>query len=188
MSREYKRQYYLKNKELINKSNMANYYANKPILDKRNCKHCNVEFQPKRIDNTFCSNSCGMAFWRSNNNEYIFEDQQHRYHNDINRKISTCLRSRLNKALRGNVKSQSTMTLIGCSIDELRKHLESQFEPWMTWDNHSRYNPKKKTWHIDHIISMAKFDLSDPEQQANACNYMNLKPLLAKNNLIKGSR
>ena len=188
MSKEYKQQYYLKNKKQLDANNSARYYANKPILEKRNCKGCDIEFQPKRIDNTFCSNSCGMAFWRSNNKEYIKADQNDRYHTDVNRKISTCLRSRLNKALSGNVKSKSTMKLIGCSIDDLRKHLESQFESWMNWDNHGMYDPNNRTWHIDHIIAMAKFDLSDPQQQEDACNYTNLKPLLAENNLIKGSR
>jgi hypothetical protein len=184
----YKKQYYDINKNKIDSQNMDNYYANKPILEKRNCKQCDIKFQPTRADNEFCNDKCGTAFWRSNNKEYIKEDQNNRYHSDMNRKISTCLRSRLNKALDGNVKSASTMELIGCSIDEFRDHLESQFEPWMSWDNHGNYDPNNKTWQMDHIRPMAAFDLSDSEQQKTVCHYSNVRPILAKNNLIKGDR
>jgi hypothetical protein len=129
-----------------------------------------------------------MAYWRQNNKEYIKKDQGDRYHNDVNRKISTCLRSRLNKALKGNIKSASTMKLIGCSIDELRKHLESQFESWMNWNNHGPYDPIRKTWHFDHIEPMSSFNLECPEQQQRACNFNNVRPLLAETNLRKGSK
>ena len=164
------------------------YQSNKKILEPISCKHCTTEFQPKRIDAIFCSQKCGAAQWRLNNKEYIKEDQDFRYHNDVNRKISICLRSRLNKALKGNVKSDSTMKLIGCTIDQLRDHLESQFEPWMNWKNHGPYDTTKQTWHFDHIRPMDDFDLSDPKQQQEVCNYSNIRPLLAKDNLIKGSK
>lgn len=184
----YKVDYYKLNKEQINSNNISNYYANKSILEKRTCDYCYIEYQPTRIDRKFCSNECGAANWRLNNKEYIKQDQQNRYDSDINRKMSTCLRSRLNKALKGNIKSQSTMKLIGCSIKQLRQHLESKFEPWMSWDNHGVYSKHRKTWHIDHIKPMSSYDLSNPQQQQDACNYKNLQPMLAKNNLIKGKK
>jgi len=164
------------------------YQNNKKILEPILCKYCANEFQPKKNDAIFCSQKCGAAQWRLNNKEYIAKDQEFRYHNDINRKISTCLRSRLNKALKGNVKSESTMKLVGCTVDELRNHLESQFESWMTWENHGPYDPTKQTWHFDHIMPMDAFDLSDPKQQQEVCNYKNIRPLLAQDNLIKGSK
>lgn len=184
----YKKEYYSINKTEINKEKLQKYYNNKPKLENRTCKLCCTEFQPIRIDKIFCSNTCGMAYWRSNNKAYIKQDQSKRYSEDINRKISTCLRSRLNKALKCNVKSKSTVELLGCSIEELVRHLESQFEPWMNWTNYGNFNYSRQTWQIDHIVPLKSFDLSKTEEQHKACHYSNLRPLLAKNNLMKGAK
>jgi hypothetical protein len=73
------------------------------------------------------------------------------------------------------------MGLIGCSVPQLRKHLEAQFTEGMTWDNHGE-------WHIDHIKPCASFDLTDAEQQLECFNYTNLQPLWASDNLSKGAK
>jgi hypothetical protein len=164
------------------------YQSRKEKLEARVCLLCQNEFQPKRKDAKFCSQGCGRDCWRLNNEEYIKQDQRHRYHNDVNRKISTCLRSRLNKALKGNVKSDSTMRLIGCTVDELKVYIESQFESWMGWGNHGSYSPYRKTWHLDHVIPMSAFDLKDSSQQQLACHFSNIRPLLADKNLKKGAK
>ena len=184
----YKKQYYSLNKEKIGKECKDNYYANKQKIEKRTCSHCNIEYQPTRTDRKFCSNECGITEWNLHNKEHVKTWSKNRYHTNINHKLRICLRSRLNKALKGNIKSKSTMLLLGCSIDELKTHLEAQFEPWMNWDNHGRYNPNVKTWNVDHMKPMAAFNLSDPIQQNKACHYTNLQPLLAKSNLIKGAK
>lgn len=80
-------------------------------------------------------------------------------------------------------KSQKTMGLIGCSITELLAHLESQFQPGMTWEKRGMHG-----WHIDHIIPCAAFDLTDPDQQAMCFHYTNLRPLWAKENKAKGDK
>lgn len=92
------------------------------------------------------------------------------------------LASRIRQALRKKcgLKSKKTMDLIGCSVQELRKHLEKQFQPGMTWENWSISG-----WHIDHIRPCASFDLTDPIQQAQCFHYTNLQPLWAKDNMIK---
>jgi Uri superfamily endonuclease len=98
-------------------------------------------------------------------------------------RIGRNLRSRLHSALKNNFKSGSAIKDLGCSIDELKSHLESQFTTQMTWDN---YGPKG--WHIDHIKPLCSFDLTNPEQLKEACNYKNLKPLWWTDNLSKGGR
>ena len=82
--------------------------------------------------------------------------------------------------LKGNIKSAKTLTLLGCSIPEFMKHLESQFQPGMTWENYGLFG-----WHRDHIRPCASFDLSQPEEQAKCFHYTNFQPLWAKDNLAK---
>jgi hypothetical protein len=88
----------------------------------------------------------------------------------INFRIVRACRTRVWNLLKGNFKSASTMALVGCTGDELRKHLESKFEPWMTWENYGK-------WDIDHIIPCAKFDLECPVQQHACFHYSNLQPM-----------
>ena len=85
------------------------------------------------------------------------------------------------QALHGAHKSSNTWSLVGCSKDSLMRHLEQQFKPGMTWDNHGA------VWHIDHIRPCASFDLTDPQQQQECFNWSNLQPLLVLENLKKGA-
>ena len=62
--------------------------------------------------------------------------------------LSSRLRGRLNKALRGEYKAGSAVLDLGCSIQELKRHLERQFAAGMSWDNYGE-------WHIDHIRPLA---------------------------------
>ncbi len=102
---------------------------------------------------------------------------------DINYKIKGNLCNRMVQALQRKSKSMTTMKLIGCTIEELKQHLESQFIEDMTFDNYGYYG-----WHIDHIKPCVLFDLSDPEQQKQCFHYTNLQPLWAKDNLSKGAK
>ena len=78
----------------------------------------------------------------------------------------------------GYKKENKTQDLIGCTIPELIKHLESLFTDGMSWNNYGE-------WQIDHIIPCASFDLSDIEQQKKCFNYKNLQPLWAIDNQLK---
>lgn len=106
--------------------------------------------------------------------------------NPLNRKIATNLRGRLSQAIRNNYKTGSAVKDLGCSIEELKIHLESKFYPnpetgeMMTWSNYGR-----KGWHIDHIKPLCKFDLTSEVQLKEACNFINLQPLWVKDNLEK---
>lgn len=93
------------------------------------------------------------------------------------------LRNRVTKIVSGVNKSSSTLNMLGCSIEKLRKHLESQFTEGMSWDNYGLYG-----WHVDHIMPCASFDMTDPEQQKECFHYTNLQPLWAEDNLRKSDR
>ena len=104
------------------------------------------------------------------------------YDNNLKYKIGNLLRCRIWTILKkqNTDKNNSTMELIGCSKEELIKHLESQFKEGMSWENWSLNG-----WHIDHIRPCSSFDLSDPAQVKECFHYSNLQPLWAIENLKK---
>jgi hypothetical protein len=99
----------------------------------------------------------------------------------LKNKILNNLRSRLSHALKRNSKIKHTLEYIGCTLEELKNHLESRFIDGMNWDNYGK-------WHIDHIRPCARFDLSNPEEQHKCFHFSNLQPLWEKDNLIKGDK
>lgn len=117
------------------------------------------------------------------NREKILFYAKKRYATDLAYRLKIILRTRLTGALRGvGSKSARTLQLLGCTIPELRKYLETQFRPGMTWEN---YGP---VWHVDHKRPCASFNLIDPAQQQECFNFKNLQPLFAEENLKKGDR
>ena len=102
-------------------------------------------------------------------------------------------RGRLNDAMRGGV-SQSLASgaknnrrwesLVGFTIDQLRRHLEKQFTPGMTWENYGT------EWHVDHKIPIAVFNFDRPEDiDFRICwSLKNLQPLNATENMKKRAK
>jgi hypothetical protein len=101
------------------------------------------------------------------------------YKNNTHTKLSLSLRCRLNHSLKQGYKTISTLKLLGCSVDECKQHLESQFKPEMNWENHG------EIWDIDHIIPCSKFDLTDIEQQKQCFHYTNLQPLFKTSDIAQ---
>ena len=123
------------------------------------------------------------ARWRENNPGYSAKYENKRRAADVVFKMIKNIRAAMRLAIINNVKSGHTIELLGCSVEYLHEYLEGQFKPGMTWDNWGI-----RGWHIDHIIPLSYFDMSDPEQQKRAWHYTNLRPLWAKDNLRKGNK
>jgi len=82
-----------------------------------------------------------------------------------------------------NIRSGEAVRLLGCTMADFVLHIESLWLPGMTWSNWSRDG-----WHIDHIIPLSAFDLTNDTERIAACHYTNLRPLWAQDNLAKGSK
>ena len=108
------------------------------------------------------------------------EYTRNRRKNDINFRVEGSLRTRIRKAVKGLNKSKSTIKLLGCSIKNVRKYLETKFTEGMSWDNYGYYG-----WHIDHIKPCCQFDLTKASEQYKCFHYTNLQPLWAEDNLKK---
>lgn len=93
---------------------------------------------------------------------------------------------------------QSFLKYVNYTMQELKDHLQSQFEPWMSWNNWGKYNKNTWndhntltwTWNIDHIIphSNFKYILMKDQSFKDCWALNNLRPLSAKVNLLKGNR
>jgi hypothetical protein len=95
-------------------------------------------------------------------------------------KISSSIRTRLGIAIKQKAwnKNNTFKQYIGCSLEELKKHIETQFQPGMNWSNHGRDG-----WHLDHIIPLSS--ARNEEELYKLNHYSNLQPLWAKDNLRK---
>lgn len=124
-----------------------------------------------------------MKEWREKNREVInqksVEYTKERKKNDPFYRAKESLRSRTQKAFKnGYTKSKKNLQLIGCSWEDLKKHIEQKFTEGMNWENYGMYG-----WHIDHIIPMSSANTI--EELESLCHYTNLQPLWAEDNLRK---
>lgn len=121
--------------------------------------------------------------WRDRNPGRVNEYIKRRYAEEPKFALAFKLRARVRQAIKasGASKSGRTEELVGCSIEFLRQHIERQFKGKMSWDN-------PDSFHIDHIVPVSSFDLTDIQQQRVAFNWQNMRPLSPKKNLSKGAK
>ena len=171
-----KKNWYLKNKEKILKLKKIKYLENKD------------KFKEKALN-----------YYKLNKNkilkqqyEYIRKNRKirnlaakKRYYKkmkDPSFRLIQAIRARTRGVLKGTDKSKKSFEYLGIpNIEFFWNHLEKQFKPGMTRENHG-------LWHVDHILPCSSFDLTKPEEQAKCFHYTNLQPLWASENLAKGSK
>jgi hypothetical protein len=117
------------------------------------------------------------AYWRSYQNERLRTNIDYRLRNYIGRAIRRAI----------NKNRQSVFAKLGYSIEELRNHLASLFQPGMSWDNYGTH------WHLDHVIPQSWFNLHDEngidEYEVKLCwSLQNLQPMWTTENLEKKDR
>jgi hypothetical protein len=120
-----------------------------------------------------------FAVYFQKNKEKINRKSREKRKNNEQYRIANNLRSRVSKVLNKVIGREKSLELLGCSLDDFKKHIESQWLDWMNWDNHG------PGWHLDHIIPIAAFDLTKAEERRKCFHYKNIQPLPAKLNLLK---
>jgi len=144
---------------------------------------------PNVIDNMMCAITCKCCGVTKNYNDFPPNNAKL----GINTKCKECtfnsydkvylrVRGHISRGLKSNNKSDKTVNLLGCTIDEYKEYLKSKFTNKMSWDNYGSY------WEIDHIIPMSLFDLSKPHNQVQAFHYTNTQPLTVFDNRSKNNR
>jgi hypothetical protein len=173
-NKEYKKEYYISNKQKCNDKSKK-WYIDNLEFKKEYDRNYAILNKDKKSEN--------YKKWRSDNLEKIKEYKKNYYHNvvmkDPNKIIKNSARSMVKRFLK--VKKTKTSEIVGCSFEELKLHLESKFEYWMDWNNYGLYNGELNYgWDIDHIIplSSAKTD----EELMSLNHYTNLQPLCSRVN------
>lgn len=83
----------------------------------------------------------------------------------------------------GSTSQRRLFSKLPFTVQELRSHIESQFEPWMSWNNYGE-------WHLDHIFPQSKLrytSLDDP-LFLKCWSLSNLRPLRSSENISKAAR
>ena len=184
INKEYKKQYYLKNKEKNkerdNERSKQYYLKNKEIIKKKN----QIKTKQYYLNNSDTINE-NYRKWYIENKEkriqYILQYQKKRRLNDNLFRLKCNIITSIGKSFRrkGYSKKSRTHQILGCTFEDFKEHLEKQFIEGMSWDNIGK-------WHLDHIypVSLAK----DEEELIRLNHYTNFQPLWASDNFKKGNK
>lgn len=128
------------------------------------------------------------SLWAKNNKERLNARQRaYQTHKRKTDPIWRCAKNIRNlvggtfsRACEGRFKKKSrTAEILGCTLDEFRLHIESQFTPGMSWEIRGQI-------HIDHIIPICSAKTEEELLRLN--HFSNLRPLWAWENQSKGGR
>ena len=152
----------------------------------RSWRKANVGKARKAAQRWRNNNPDKVRFWVKNNPEKIkamwqrwYKKRQSTPQGRLTQNISNAIR----KSLHDNKKGRHWEDLIGYTLDQLKKHIEKQFKPGMTWENYGE-------WHLDHKIPISAFNFEKSEDaDFQSCWALkNLQPLWAKDNLKKNNK
>ena len=166
------RQYNIDNYEKIKERKKAYYLSNKEEIEKKQ-KEYRLKNSDKILDQ--------KKEYYQNNKESRNVYQKNRRLNDPLYKLRSSIASLILISIKkiGYSKNSKTYEILGCTFEEFKSHLESQFTEGMTWENQGK-------WHMDHIypVSLA----IDEDHLIRLNHYTNFQPLWAIDNLKKGNK
>ena len=171
--------YYQQNKEHIIKRSSDRYFN----VVKPNITESDKQKDRGRINE-----------WRLNNPEKIKEyrlrskeSKKAWYNNKRKSNNLFRLRGNIRSLIRltikrnGYTKKSKTHEILGCTFEVFKTHIESLWEPWMTWENYGLYNGELNYgWDIDHIVPISSAINEEGVMGLN--HYTNLQPLCSKVN------
>jgi hypothetical protein len=151
-----------KHKKVVERQQLKEEEQIKIGLENKQCKYCNeVKHQDRFRHNRLKCKDCER--------------------DEPNEKFKRYIRTRIYNCLRYKNKTKHSVEYLGCSSDEYFKWI-------FNYDNNYSLENHGKEWHIDHVIPISKFDLSQESQQLLAFNWKNTMPLSSKENLVKNNK
>lgn len=110
------------------------------------------------------------------------------YHSDPTYRLIRNFQEKLRMITKskGIKKQKHSIEYLGCTSEEFKKHIESQFQLGMTWDNHGK---GEGCWHLDHILPASLINGNSSEEMINKIfHYTNLRPLWSHENQQKSDK
>ena len=107
-----------------------------------------------------------------------YEQKKIRLKNDPLFKLTCSIRGLISISFRNNGygKKSRTYKILGCTYDEFKLQIESQWEEWMNWDNYGKYNGEERYgWDFDHIIPISSGKCEEDIIRLN--HHTNIQPL-----------
>jgi len=173
------------------------FYPNKKVSDGLDswCKGCSLkssaEWKENNIDHvmqwrkTYCKNK--WAKYKEDNKEELERKAKERELKAIENKRSDriwrTLKSRLRDAFIRESDTPHVRDVLGCSVKEFERYIESLWTEGMSWENQGYYG-----WHFDHIIPCAAFDPNDIEGIKKCFHYTNYQPMWRADNQKKQAK
>ena len=142
----------------------------------------------------YCSPRCCKAKYANSDKgkKNVSKYTRRRRRTDIGYHLQGRIKHRVREALRNEVKGRvrkkrgrPVEDIIGCSVKDLKRHIEEKFTKGMSW---RVFMSGSGSIHLDHIRPCVSFDLTKESEQRKCFNYKNLQPLWAKDNLSKGAK
>jgi len=171
------------------KEYMSEYHKKWYAENKEEKLRKNKEWSSKNRDRVNQTNRA----WVKNNQEHVRERNrqynlknkdrlaekrkirlQNRRKTDVNFRLSNNLRGSLYNSIKNEWKKSSALDLLGMTVPEFKKYLESLWSPGMSWSN---WGNGENCWNIDHIKPIAQFNLENYEEQKICFHFSNLRPL-----------
>ena len=174
MQTEKQKAWYEANKERIKVKRKEYYDTNKPKVkqyrteNKDKIRDSNYEYYVKNKELINLKRN-------SKHKEKIQSDSLYRVKHNIRGMLGRVFKARkLDKLTKSEI-------ILGCTFEEFKTYLESQFESWMNWDNYALYNGEANHgWDIDHIIPLSTAITVEDVLKLN--HYSNLQPLCSYTN------
>lgn len=117
-----------------------------------------------------------------NHKKEVLEYSYNRIRTNGKLRLAQRIRTAIWRTIKGQ-KKRHWEELVGYTFEELKQHLEKQFQPGMSWDNYGK-------WHVDHVVPVVVFNFDKPEHiDFKRCwELENLQPMWSVENIAKGAK
>lgn len=152
------------------------------VLNKEKIKAKASEYRLKNKE-TLAQKAKERRLSKEHKEKWYREYKSNRYKEDSRFRLNHNISAGIRTSLRGKKEGRKWEELVGYTLDQLKKHIERQFQPGMSWNNYGE-------WHIDHEIPISAFNFSTfQDLDFQRCWALkNLRPLWKETNLKKHAK